>query len=221
MHRLSILLVTLTFLPIGCDRGSPRPTPTSSEPAQLIHGEGGASLILGEGGASSDKLSVTNGNVVQKENQPGIALAFVTKPSESKDFAYFVVFSHDFPNGGMHTQSSSDGLTARTEHTIEAFGSECNVEYLVKLTRDGAMVSTETISIAGETYDVSKGKLFLVDMKVTPATVVQINIDLPSAIPDLKETQAVEKFGEETLDELRKANMTVDEFCVRILATGT
>ncbi len=54
--------------------------------------------------------------------------------------------------------------------------------------------------IAGSPYDTSKGKLLLIDMKTAPPVVTQVNLELPTEIPSLKESEAAEKFGENRLN---------------------
>ncbi len=205
MHNVTRIFIAVAIVLAGCNGTSPN------------------QLLMGEGVTTSDDLSVTNGNVIVKEGQPGIAFAFATKPGQSKEFTYFLVFNHDFPNDGvnMKTQSHTDVSTADTSHTITAFGTDCKVEYRVALKADTRTVETETTLIADAPYDPSKGKLFLIDMKTTPPTVTQLHLELPSEIPNLKETDATEKFGQDTLNGLRKADKTVDDFCERIERKGT
>ena len=208
MRRLTMIVLSCAAFIVGCDRASHTPS----------------HLVMGEGSAVSDNLAVSNGNVILKENQPGILFAFVTKPAQSKQFTYFVVFNHDFPTGAtnaINTSSTSDGSSANTFHTINAFGAECKVEYHVTLTDDGKNVQKETTSVADKSYEQSKGKLFLIDMKTDPPTVVQTSLDLPSVIPDLQDTESAEKFGLDALQDLRQADETVDEFCKAIVAKGT
>ena len=205
MHNFTLIFIAGAIVLAGCNGTSP------------------SQILMGEGTATSDDLSVTSGNVILKEGQPGIAFAFATKPGQSKEFTYFVVFNHDLGNGDVNVKSigNSDGSTAHTFHSITAFGTDCKVEYRVGLKADRKTVETETTLIADAPYDPSKGKLFLIDMKATPPTVTQLNLELPSEIPNLKETDSVEKFSLDTLNGLRKTDKTVDEFCRRIETKGT
>ncbi len=203
MHNATLIFIFCAIVVAGCNHVS-----TSK-------------IIYGEGQVSTEGLSVTNGNVILKEGQPGLAFAFATKPSQSKEFTYILVFNHDFPNGGVGTQSSLNGLMASTSHTITAFGANCKVEYRVGMNADRKAVDTEAILISDAPFDPSKGKLFLVDMKASPPTVTQLNLELPSQIPDLTETDAMERFAHDTLDGLRKTDKTVDEFCRRIETKGS
>jgi hypothetical protein len=203
MHNATLIFIICVIVVAGCNRGSP------------------SKMILGEGQSTAEGLSLTNGNVILKEGQPGLAFAFATKPSQSKEFTYILVFNHDFPNGGIGTQSNSGGLTASTSHAITAFGADCKVEYRVGLNAVRKAVETEAILIADAPFDPTKGKLFLVDMKASPPTVTQLNLELPSHIPDLKETDAMERFAQDTLEGLRKTDKTVDEFCRRIETKGS
>lgn len=202
MQNSMLIFLAAVLALTGCNRTSP------------------SKMVLGEGQVKSDDLSATSGNLILKEGAPGIEFAFVTKPGKSKEFTYFVVFNHDFPQGGIDTRSNSDGLKAHTLHTITAFGNDCKVEYDVKLKEDRKTVDSETTTIADAPYDPAKGKFFLIDIKTTPPTVTQLNPELPSQIPDLSETEAAEKFGQDTLNGLRKTNKQIDEFCKQIETKG-
>jgi hypothetical protein len=201
MIRLSTIVALIyVALSVGCNRGNQNPS----------------RQVMGGGHAVSGKLAVSNGPVIQLENHPGILFAFVTKPNRPKALTYCVVFNHDFPAAAfnsMKTSSTSDGTNAGTSHTIRAFGATCNVEYQVTLADDGETVAEETTFVGGNSYDPSQGKLFLIDMKSNPVAVTQVDLDLPSAIPDMQEVEAAEKFGLDTLKGLREASETVDAFC--------
>jgi len=205
------LIMAGTLLLIGCDSKSTTSAPDSSGPAQLR---------MGEGSATSDGLSVTNGNVVLTEGRPGIAYAFATIPGQTKKFTYFLVFNHDFPEGGIATQSGGDDLTANAFHTIKSFGNECTVEYRVELNANTETVKTDSTVLADSPYDTSEGKLFLLNMKTTPPTVTQLNLELPSEIPNLEKPDAAAQFGEDTLSQLRNTDKRVDAFCLQIEQDG-
>ena len=183
------------------------------------NGPSNASLTLGEGASASDGLSVTNGNAVLKQGQAGIAFAFTITPVRSKEFAYFIVFNHDFPEAGIDTSSENSGLEASGSHTITAFGNDCKVNYSVTLNSDNRSIEKESTQIAEEDYHRDKGRLFLIEMNSNPPNIVQLEVELPTEIPNLKEPDAAESFGRGVLNRLRETNKRVDEFCRRIEET--
>lgn len=198
MQNRILILIAGAMAMIGCTRTSP------------------SQMIVGEAQVTSDGLALTSGNVILTEGRPGIAFALATKPGQSKEFTYFVVCNHDFPKGGVNTECACDGPTGHTSHTITAFGNNCKIEYRIGLSADKKSVEMETTLIADTPYDPSKGNLFLIDMKAAPAIVTQLDLELPSETPDLNESSAIEKFGQDTLNRLRKLDKTCDEFCRRI-----
>jgi hypothetical protein len=211
MHYVTVILIAGVTVVAGCTGNQPNPTNAPSAPQRLI---------MAEGNSMSDGLSISSGNVVVIENQPGIAFATVTTPGQSKRVAYFAVFNHNRPNAGVKTECGSSGSSANTFHTINTFGNECTVKYAVVLKEGAEPIATESISISDKEYDSSKGRVFLIDMEATPPRVTQIKLDLPIDVPALKETDATEQFGHATLNAFRKADKTVDGFCRSIETRG-
>ena len=199
MNRTLLLWILLGAHGVGCD--------TKRETAEMV---------FAEGQAASEDLAVSNGNIILKTQQPGVAFAFVTKPQEAKEFAYFAIFNHDFPNGKVGTHSSSDGFAAETHHSLQAFGNECMIQYSLTLAEDGKTVTAETLGVEGVDYDAANGKVFLIDMRATPPQTVQLDLALPRSIPSLKSPQQTDEFGTNILQGLRTANRQVDAFCSAI-----
>lgn len=77
-------------------------------------------------------------------------------------------------------------------------------------------IETDRTLIAGQPYDAAAGKLFLIDMKQIPPAVTQLNLKLPTDIPNLEAPDAAQKFGEDTLHQLREADKTLNAFCTQI-----
>lgn len=131
------------------------------------------------------------------------------------------MFNHDLANdAGVKIECDSDGTTANTSHTLTCFSNECTVAYKVVLAEDSHAVDTETITI-DKPYDPAKGRVFLIDMKVAPLAVTQLNLELPADVPSLTATDATQEFGRATLTALREGDTTVDDFCQRATAEGT
>ena len=172
-----------------------------------------AQLLIAEGVANSNGLEVNSGNVVVKTGRPGVAFACVTTPGQSKTFAYFLIFNHDFPKALVTSQGTSDGSIAKTNHTISAFGHRCEAEYRVTLRPGQQAVASVETRVGGVRYDLTKGKVFLLEMKNAKPSVTQLNIELPTKLPRLDRTSDVEKFAERTLKRLREANEAVNAFC--------
>ncbi len=143
-------------------------------------------------------------------------MAAVAKPGHSKEIAYALIFNHDGPNTSVKSESGISDATGNTTHTMTCDGNDCNAAYHVTLSEDGKDVATESITIAGKPYDPTQGRLFLIDIESRPPTVTQMDLELPADIPDLKETEATEAFGDETLNGLRHADTNVDAFCARM-----
>ena len=175
-----------------------------------------AELVVAEGVASSDGLTVTNGNIVMENGRPGIAFAFVTKPGQDKEFTYFLVFAHNFPKGDVESRSKSDGLRASTYHEISSFGNKLKVQYRVALEPQEKVAVSEKTLLADKTFDSSKGKVFLVNMKTSSPRIEQVYAELPSTFPDLRNTDTVARFAAKALYELRDKHKAINAFCKQL-----
>lgn len=206
MRNLKILLIAIFALSVGCNQPSLTPS----------KGSGNLSVTLGEGSATIDGLSVTNGNVIKKNGEPGLAFAFVAAPDRTKELTYFLVFDHSSPEGGVKTESGGAGLEASGSHTISAFGNQCTAEYSIRLDPETHSINSESIVVGGHSFSREQGPIFLVDMKSNPPSVTQRDFELPATIPELTTPNAAEGFGERILRELRKTDQRVDDFCRQI-----
>jgi len=204
MRYFSLVLTTCVALLAGCADEQSKP-PASPSPTR--------SLVMSEGTSSGDGLSISNGNVVVKENEPGIAFATVTTPGQPRRIVYFVVFNHDRPHSGITTEGGSTGATADTFHTITTYGKASTVRYEVVLKKETESIEAETISIDDKVFDSTQGRVFLIDMKQNPPSATQFNFDLPADLPELTATDATEQFAQDTLNAIRTADEAVDAFC--------
>ena len=195
MRYLTLFLVAGLSLFAGCDRS----IETSAK--------------MNAGVVGNDSFSLSHGNLILQQNQPGIAFSFVKTPGRQKEFTYFTVFNHEFPNlNKLSSRSRADSSDGNCALSFSAFGNECLIEYSVTLNPDDRNIKQETTSIAGRDYDQKKGRVFLIDMKTTPVTIEQLDVELPTEIPDLKDTNTMDEFGQQTLQTLRKADVRLEEF---------
>lgn len=198
MHRFTLVFVVSFSFLMGC---------LPDEPSHIT---------MAEGNATTDGLSISNGNYILKEGQPGVAFATVTTPGQSKKMAYFLAFNHSMPDAGVGTESNGNGSNANTLHTLRSFGRECTVKYGVDLGEEAQATVEERLSIDAEPYDLSEGRVFLINTESSPSSITQLDLDLPTDVPPLKEVDATQEFGYSTLRALRRADKTVDEFCQSI-----
>ena len=210
MRYFILVLATCFAVLAGCADEQSKP-PASPSPTR--------SLVMSEGTSSGDGLSISNGNVVVKENEPGIVFATVTTPGQPRRIVYFVVFNHDRANAGINTEAGSTGATADTFHRITTYGKTSTVRYEVVLKNETESIEAETITIDDKVFDSTQGRVFLIDMKQSPPSVTQFNVDLPVELPELTATDATEQFAQDTLDTIRTVNDAVDTFC-RTIETG-
>lgn len=165
-------------------------------------------LILGGGSATSDGLSLSSGNVVVREHQPGVAFATVTAPSQKKRVAYFIVFSHD--RADVKSASTNNGVEATTFHTIDSFGKKCSVHY--RITLKDPMRSVETLAVGTRDFEVSKGRVFLIDLRPDEPKVTQVAAEEFGTLPERTDVETTEKFARSALKALRQTNEDIDRF---------
>ena len=161
-------------------------------------------LRIGAGSSKSGALSVSQGNVLVQEGQPGIAYAHATKAGQRKELVYFLIFSHDSPAMTVEIGASGTEIEAETYHTINSFGNECTAKYRVALSAGGEVVK-ESITVGKKSYDPDETKLFMIDMKATPPTITAIAHEVTG-----------ENLSFDFLRRLRTANSAIDKFCRRV-----
>ena len=59
------------------------------------------------------------------------------------------------------------------------------------------------------------GQLFLVDLTVDPVSCEQVNVTLPSSLPEPVDKESIRKLATQIIDELQKSNESVRNFIQR------
>ncbi len=200
-----ILSLTLCALALtGCYKA--KPLPPVKPPA----------LISAGGTTSSGSLAVSHGKLVVNKGQAGVAFAWISTPNRSKELAYFLLFTHDYPQVRAGTSSAITESFVRTTQNFTAFGAPYNTEYRATRAAGSQNIDSEAMTLAGSTFDLAEGKVFLIDMNPNSTKVMQRDIALPAVQSNLEDPEITEWFAESTLQKLRDADATVDEFCKQI-----
>jgi hypothetical protein len=174
-----------------------------------------AELIQGTAGSRSDALSLQAGGVVLREGGPGAAFGTIQAGKAKRQLAYYLVVRHRYPGEGK-TESNEDvtaeGLTGTARHTLTVNGNSLVVSYSIKLGEGTKKPKEEKLSLGGKAVDLTRGRVFLVDMTVSPPRVEQRKLDLPAEVGDLSARKAAGELERRVTASLIKQAREVKTF---------
>jgi hypothetical protein len=224
-----MMVVLVAFLALSrCSKNAgPAPSSSDSEPAaggpapadqpQSLPSQwvayGGGSLAAG--------CWFTSANGYFKENadgSPSVGVFFgtVTPPGSPTEFLYLVLYKHALHKSSVggedsHMNTTSDGHVEIVDGTsVDGVAAKLNAR-LDADPKTGKFTRQE-YTFNEQKIDVSRGRLFLVDLTVSPAKWQQVNLELPRGLPGKIDRETVCRVAEEDLPALRKNHSEVDDF---------
>jgi hypothetical protein len=179
---------------LGCDRPS------------HIHGGG----VSGQSGS----LWVSGGHQRVVEGEPGVVFGMVKAGEGNRRFAYFLVFKHDFPHSVYSGVASarSDGRHASVQQDLQLGSTKVGFSYEAELADDERSL-VERLVANGREYNISNGRTFLIDFLMTDLKIQQVDVPLPTDVPDTTESPVeIAQFAKETLDQQVRVSESVKQF---------
>ena len=162
--------------------------------------------------SSSDNLAVSGGNLYVSAGKPGMLFGTVGRSRQNEEFSYLIVFKHANPtladSRAVDFQCSSDGRQAKTIDKISIKGTAIEADYQIRLNESMNEIESESLAIGGELKDLSRGKIFLIDLTDSAPEFEQIDGVLPQISNELKTTDDIKQLMElieASLDTLPKA----------------
>jgi formylglycine-generating enzyme required for sulfatase activity/serine/threonine protein kinase len=201
--------VTHLFQDPQVTRGSVGP---SAEPLISIGGQGTAARCL-----------FTWSNGYDKENadgSPSVGVYFgtVTPPGRPTELLYLVLYKHaprksPFVAGARGMQGSGSGSVEIIDGPM-IYGDAAKL--MVRLDADpstGKLTRVEYYTINGQKTEMSRGRLFLIDLTVDPAKWEQVNVELPRDLATTGITsETIRRVAEDEVPALREKYSAVDDF---------
>lgn len=174
-----------------------------------------AEFVQGTAGSRSDSLALQAGGVVLRDGGPGAAFGTIQVGKGKRQLAYYLVIRHRHPGEGK-TNSSEDvsveGSSGSARQTLTVNGNSLVLSYAVTLAPGAKNAPEEKFTLGGKEVALSRGRVFLVDMVVSPPRVVQRKLDLPTEVGDLSASKAAGELEKRVTAALIKRDREVRAF---------
>jgi hypothetical protein len=170
-------------------------------------------VIQGASGSRSDQLEVQSGGLVLREGTAGAAFGTVRVGKGKRHLSYFVVVKHNLGKAGNSdfgeeaTVEEGDG---KSKQTLTIDGRTLEIGYQVQVEKGKA--TKQTLTINRKEAALSKGRVFLVDMTVSPPTWEQRKLDLPAEVSETTTKKAADELVKKVLASLAKQDRKVKTF---------
>jgi S1-C subfamily serine protease len=153
----------------------------------------------------ADKL-LAGGVLVLGEGRPALALGIVQTAETTMEFTYFAVVrlsAARFSRTSFVTRNRRAGDLAHAIHGAYLDDEALTIEHAYAAGKNP--LENEQFMIQEQPFDPAKGRLFLVDLSVTPPRIEQQKIELPAglALTPMDDEHILE-LADKTLDELVK-----------------
>jgi hypothetical protein len=179
--------------------------------------EEGTTLVQGTEGSRSDFLEVHAGGVVVREKAAGFAFGTVKVGGNKRQLSYVVIFKHNLGGSGkseLTEEAMAEGARGESKQTLTIDGKAVKVEYGVTLNAR-KRIDKETLTVNKKAVDAARGRVFLVDLTVSPPKWEQVKAKLPAEVGDLsgkKAAKAAEALAKEVVASLVKESKKVKAF---------
>jgi hypothetical protein len=177
-------------------------------------GEDKMQLVQGTSGSRSDALEIHSGGLVVREGSAGVIFGTVRAGKGKRHLSYFVVFKHRLRSEGKSDSSeeaTAENSDGESKQSLTIDNQTLHVEYKVKLDAD-RKVRRETLTINGKSADPAKGRVFTVDLTVSPPKWEQHKLPLPAEVGEATSKKAAEDLARKVLATLAKEDRTVKAF---------
>lgn len=165
--------------------------------------------VIGGGNSQSGGSTITSPNFVVVEDIPVVGFTMVKPEGRKNSFGYFLIVQPPGDDGtnkqSFGASSFSNGTTAKSEGRLQLGNREFSISLEIAN-------QTEKLRIDETNYDVSKGRVFLIDMQSDPAKVEQIDAELMAPDSTVTSTEQAEDVARKTIAELKESSEVVAEF---------
>jgi hypothetical protein len=202
-QRRTLCVALLLLLDVlGC---IPSSTPTSVPIGGAV--DGGSTIEL-------NGFWWQYGGMCIEDDSPGVVFGMTKKPGGEREFAYLLIFKHPENSKFDHVASLSApgaGLIKIIDHL--GYGSGA-IDLKLESTVDAAAKTPkrEHLTIDGNDFDPSQGRVFLVDLRTAAVKPEQVQAKFPRALPEPKGPTNVRSIVANVLETLGQESPTAREF---------
>jgi hypothetical protein len=170
-------------------------------------------VIQGVSAARSDQIEIQAGGLVLREGSAGAAFGTIRVGKGKRHLSYFLVLKHNLgkagsPVPGKEMMATNDD--GKSKQTLMIDGKSLEVVYQVRV--EGGKTTRQTLTISNKAVEVSKGRVFLVDLTVNPPRWEQRKLDLNEEVPDVTSKKAADELVKKVLANLAKQDRKVKAF---------
>jgi hypothetical protein len=174
-------------------------------------------IVLKGSSGYSGNLGVSGGNLFVVAPKPGTFFGTVRKPDGQEQFTYLILFRYGLPksdgtNRGLQFSCTSDGNNAETKNAIELDGKRIEAVYRIELNETRTAVENESLTIGGESVDITSGQVFLIDLSDESPVYRQKKLELPAISSKLESPQDVERLAETIRKSLESQDPEIKAF---------
>lgn len=171
-------------------------------------------VVNGTSGARSDCLDLQAGGLVVREGEVGSAFGTYQLPKGKRQLTYFVLVKHRLAAGNPltwvdETTARDDGGSSKSTLTQEDRTLQLDYQLTLESTKK---VGREALVVNGKPVDLSRGRVLLVDLTVSPPRVEQRKVDLPAEVASAATKRAAEELARQVIAALEKKDRKCKEF---------
>ena len=172
-----------------------------------------AEVIHGTTAVRSGAIELHTGGIVVREGEAGVAFGSVRMARGKRIPAYVLILDHRLGGEGksrFDDSASAEDDKAEAKQTITIDGHTLALVYRVAL--EARKPAVESLTLEGKVIDLSRGRVFLVDMKSSPPRWEQRKVELPAEVDAATSKKAASALAAKLLAHLRDKDRRVKEF---------
>lgn len=175
-------------------------------------------MVRGGGITESNGYWFQAGGLFLQKGSPGVLFGSAKAPDGDRELKYVVIFKHR-ATGGSSIESPSNisdqgmdrrQITIADGVNIDGKGVRLTLEIEIDSTNN--VVKREELTFDGKKIDLSRGRLFLVDLTGGTTTWEQVQVTLPGKPPDPTETKNALELSKRVLSEVPSNSTAVRDF---------
>lgn len=162
---------------------------------------------------STDGWWFSAGALHLEKGQPGVLFGMNKTPSSDRAFSYVVLFRHgNLESRGHSARVNYNGKTVSIRDGLEVNRSKFELALEMTSDENAGTLKVDTFSIDGKEIDLTKGKVFLVDLTSAPLSVKQIDVPLPKDLPTTGNTEVVADLARTIAKQVLQADSSARDF---------
>jgi hypothetical protein len=172
-------------------------------------------VVQGTTAARSDAVELHTGGLVVREGEAGVAFGSVRLGKGKRQPAYLLILKHRLGGEGksdFDDSASAEAGAAEARQAITIDGKTVRLAYKIEVDEKTLKVSREGLTLNGKAIDLSRGRVFLVDLEGKTPHWEQRKVDLPAEVDAGTSKKAATALGRKLLGHARAKDERVKKF---------